>query len=221
MIRIATLMMGVLLLALPSGGQSPSSSQTSDAAKLPALNIPGDTTLLAKLNTNLDLEQSKPGEEVQAETTKDVKQGKDVLLKKGSTLIGHISFVEPPSSKQPENTIGIEFDRVRPKSGPEQSLHLIVRALAPQMEAPSNSTIAGGRGMPGATDKAGVSGRDTAETGGIEPLTTSSVGVSNLPGLELGVRKSTSGQQTTVLAWTKGDVKLKKGAQLVMLVVGQ
>ena len=75
--------------------------------------------------------------------------------------------------------------------------------------------------MPGATDKAGVSGRDTAETGGIEPLTTSSVGVSNLPGLELGVRKSTSGQQTTVLAWTKGDVKLKKGAQLVMLVVGQ
>ena len=50
---------------------------------------------------------------------------------------------------------------------------------------------------------------------------TSSVGVSNLPGVELGLRKSSSGEQTTVLAWSKGDIKLKKESQLVMLVVGQ
>ena len=66
----------------------------------------------------------------------------------------------------------------------------------------------------------GVSGRDHADTGGIEPLNTSSVGVTNLPGLESGLRKSPSGEQTTVLAWTKGDIKLKKGSQLVMLVIG-
>lgn len=221
MVRIATVLLAVLLLWLPSEVQAASNSQTPDASKLPVLNVPGDTTLLAKLNTNLDLGQSKPGDEVQAETTRDVKEGKDVLVKKGSILIGHISFAEPASTKQPDNTVGIEFDRVKPKNGPEQSLHMIIRALAPQVEAPSNSTIAGGRGMPGETDKAGVSGRDRAETGGIEPLSTSSVGVSNMPGLELGLRKSTTGQQTTVLAWAKGDIKLKKGSQLLFLVVGQ
>lgn len=214
MIRIRTFTLGILLTWLAAG-------QTPDAAKLPASNIPGDMTVLAKLNTNLDLEKCTSGDAVEAEATRDVKQGKDVLLKKGSTLIGHVSFVEPASTKQPESMVGIVFDRVRPKNGAEQSLQLIVRALAPQVEVPSNSTVAGGRGMPGETTQAGISGRDRADTGGIEPLETSSVGVSNLPGLELGLRKSTTGQQTTVLAWTKGGVKLKKGSQLAFLVVGQ
>jgi hypothetical protein len=213
--RIATLTLGILLLWLPVRAQTP------DAAKPPVLHVPGDTTLLAKLNTNLDLSRSKTGDEVQAETTHDVKRGKDLLLKKGSTLVGHISFVEPASSKQPGNSIGIVFDRVKPKGGAEQTLHLIVRALAPQSEVPGNTTVAGGRGMPGETTQAGVSGADHADAGGIEPLNTSSVGVSHLPGLELGLRKSPSGEQTTVLAWSKGDIKLKKDSQLVMLVVGQ
>lgn len=215
MMRSAILTLGVLVAWLPTGAQTP------DAGKLPVLNVPGDTAMLAKLNTNLDLSQSKTGDEVQAETTRDVKESKDMLLKKGSILIGHVTFVEPASAKQTENTVGIVFDRVRPKNGSEQSLHLVVRALAPQSEAPAGSQISGGRGIPGETDKAGVTGRDRAETGGIEPLNTSSVGVSNMPGLELGLRKSAGGQQTTVLAWSKGDIKLKKGSQLVMLVVSQ
>jgi len=213
--RIAILVLGILLVWLPTRAQTP------DAAKLPASNVPGDTALLAKLNTNLELSQSKTGDEVQAETTRDVKQGKDTLLKKGSTLIGHVAFVEPASAKQAENSIGIVFDRVKPKNGPEQSLHLIVRALAPESEVPGSTQIAGGRGMPGETTQAGISGRDQADRGGVEPLTTSSVGVSNLPGLSLGLRKSAGGEQTTVLAWGKGDIKLKKGSQVVMLVVGQ
>jgi hypothetical protein len=215
MTRIPTFTLAIFLLSLPTG------AQTTATAKLPALNLPGDTALLAQLNTNLDLEQSKPGDDVQAETTHDVKQGKEVLLKKGSTLMGHISFVEPASVQQPQNMVGIVFDRAKPKNGSDQTLNLVVRALAPQSEVPGNTQIAGGRGMPGETTQAGISGRDQAERGGIEPLSTSSVGVSNLPGLALSLRKSATGQQTTVLASAKGDIKPKKGSQLVMLVVGQ
>jgi len=205
MVRIATFLLGVLLLALPSGGQTPSNSQARDAAKLPALNLPADTALLAKLNTDLDLGQSKAGDEVQAETTEDVRQGKEVLLKKGSIIVGHISFVEPASPKQPDNVVGVQFDRVMPKNGPEQSLHVIVRALAPHVQPAANA-------QPGIPHAQAVS---------IDPLSTSSVGVSNLPGLRLGVRRTTSGQQTTVLAWTKGDIKLKKESQLLTVVVSQ
>jgi hypothetical protein len=205
MAGIATFMLGILLLALPSGGQTPLNSQTRDAAKLLALNLPADTALLAKLNTDLGLRQSKAGDEVQAETTEDVRQGKGVLLKKGSLIVGHISFVEPASPKQPDNVVGVQFDRVMPKNGPEQSLHVIVRALAPHVQPAANA-------QPGIPHAQVVS---------IDPLSTSSVGVSNLPGLRLGVRRTTSGQQTTVLAWIKGDIKLKKESQLLMVVVGQ
>ena len=204
MVRVATFLLGVLLLALPSGGQTPSNSQTRDAAKLPALKIPRDTVLMTKLNTDLDLGQSKAGDEVQAETTEDVREGKEVLLKKGSIIVGHISFVEPAAPRQPDNMVGIQFDRVTPKSGPEQSLHVIVPALAPHAQ-PANLTL-------GVAHPQAVS---------VDPLTTSSVGVSNLPGLRLGVRRTTGGQQTTVLAWTKGNIKLKKESQLLMVAVGQ
>src|ERR1700739_3833954 len=167
MVRVATFLLGVLLLALPSGGQTPSNSQTRDAAKLPALKIPRDTVLMAKLNTDLDLGQSKAGDEVQAETTEDVREGKEVLLKKGSIIVGHISFVEPAAPRQPDNMVGIQFDRVTPKSGPEQSLHVIVRALAPHVQPAANA-------RPGIPHAQAVS---------IDPLSVSSVGVSNLPGL--------------------------------------
>jgi hypothetical protein len=205
MIRIATSLLGVLLLALPSGGRTPSNSQARDAATLPALNLPADTTLLAKLNTDLDLGQSKVVDEVQAQTTEDVKEGKEVLLKKGSIIVGHISFVEPAAPKQLDNMVGIQFDRVMPKNGPEQSLHVIVRALAPHVQPAANA-------RPGIPHVQAVS---------IDPLSTSSVGVSNIPGLRLGVRRTTGGQQTTVLAWTKGDIKLKKESQLLMVAVSQ
>jgi hypothetical protein len=100
--------------------------------------------------------------------------------------------------------VGIAFDRVKPKNGAEQSLHLIVRALAPHAR-PSNL-------LPGVTHPADA---------GIESLNEASVGVSSILGLRLGVRKSGTGQQTTVLAWTKGDIRLKKGSQLVMYVVNR
>jgi hypothetical protein len=190
------------------------------AAK-PALNLPGDTIFLAKLTTNLDLQQCIPGEPVEAEVTHDVKPGKDTLLKKGSILLGHVVLVEVATPKQPDNKVGVVFDGVKTKDGQQQSAHLLIRALAPQMEAPANSTIAGGRGMPGETDHVIASGHDQAETGGIEPLKTSSLGVFAIPGLTLGVRKTSSGQQIVILSWSKGEIRLKKGAQLLMLVVGQ
>jgi hypothetical protein len=217
--RSALIVSGLLaLLWSPAALPNP---QTQEAAKIPPLDIPGDTTLLARLTANLDLGELKIGDEVRIETSEDVKNGKTVLLKKGSMVVGHVSFVEPASNKQTENTVGILFDQVRPKNGTEHSLTVVIRALAPQTEVPSGTTIAGGRGMPGETDKAGISGRDHADTGGIAPLSTSSVGVSNIPGLEIGMRKPAGGQRTSVLTWSKEDIKLKKGYQAVLLVVGQ
>lgn len=197
------------------------SSRAQTAASNPVLNVPGDTIFLAKLTTNLDLQQCTPSEPVEAEVTHDVKQGKDTLLKKGSILLGHVVSVEVATPKQPDNKVGVVFDGVKIKNGSEQSLHLLIRALAPQSEAPASSTIASGRGMPGETDHVIASGHDQAETGGIEPLKTSSLGVFAIPGLTLGMRKISSGQQIVILSWSKGEIRLKKGTQLVMLVVGQ
>lgn len=187
----------------------------------PHSNIPGDTVILAKLMQNLDLQKCAVNDQVEAQTTADVKQGKDVLLKKGSSLLGHIVSVQPPNSSQPESTVVIVFDGVKSKGGPTQSLPLVLRALAPESEAPAASTIAGGRGMPGEDTHAAMGGGDHAEQGGIARLNTSSQGVAGIPNLELGIRKSTTGQHMSLLSWSKGNVVLKKSTQMAFLVVGQ
>jgi hypothetical protein len=191
------------------------------AAQTGALHISGDTVILAKLNANLDLQHTTPGQTVEAQTTADVKQGKTVLLKKGSNLTGHVVSVQPATANQTENTVVIVFDGAQAKNGSSETLHMVIRALAPEEEAQANSTIAGGRGMPGEDTHAAIGGGDHAETGGVPRLNTSSVGVSGIPGLQLEIRKSTTGQQMTALQWSKGEMKLKKSTQVALLVVGE
>jgi len=212
MIRSALLVLIVFGLAILAASQTTPNSQPTG----PALNVPGDTVVLAKLTTILDLQQCTPGEPVEAQTTHDVKAGKEVLLKKGSTLLGHVTSVELASPKQPDNMVGVIFDGVRSKKGSPQTIHLLIRALAPQSERPENSTVAGGRGIPGEFDHVIASGHDETEHGGIEPLTTSSIGVSGLPGLQLRILKTSGGKRVSILAWSKGEIRLKKETQLVV-----
>jgi hypothetical protein len=180
------------------------------------LDLPSDAVVFARLNTDLDLLMAKPGDAVEAQTTEDVKQGKEALLRKGSTLLGHVSSVEPATPSQPETMIGIVFDHLKTKSGPGELLHLLIHALAPEAGEPSNSNIAGGRGMPGATTAATVPGRVSAESPGSGRLTSSSVGVSGFANMRLQIRKDAKGEATSIIVLSKGDVKLKKGAQLLL-----
>jgi hypothetical protein len=215
MIPTGTLLIVAASIFLPLGSQSTTTGPSPATAAINALDLPSDAVVFAKLNTNLDLLQAKPGDIVEAQTTEDVKHGKEALLRKGSTLLGHVSLVEATPS-QPETMIGIVFDRVKTKSGPDESLHLLIHALAPEAGEPSNSTIAEGRGMPGATTAATVPGRVSAETPGSGRLTASSVGVSGFANMRLEIRKDSKGEATSIIVLSKGDVKLKKGAQLLL-----
>ena len=214
MIRTAALLLITVSSSLPPGSRTTTSHQSP--AAINAFSLPPDAVVFAKLSKNLDLQQSKPGDVVEAETTADVKQGKEALLKKGSTLLGHVSLVEPATPSQPETMVGIAFDGVKTKNGPEQSLHLLIHALAPETETSSNSTIAEGRGMPGATTAATVPGRASARGSGGGRLTATSVGVSGFPNIRLEIRKDAKGQVVSIIAVSKGNGELKRGTQLLL-----
>jgi hypothetical protein len=221
MIQIAKLMSASLLLLLTMGAQVASNPQSSGTAPVGALALPRETAILAKLATNLEPQRCKPGDSVEAQTTEDIKQGKEVLLKKGSVLLGHVSVVEPPSATQLETMVGIIFDGVKTKNGPDQSVHLLIRALAPEAEGPENSTLSEGRGMSGATTAATVPGKVSAAGTAGGRLTALSIGVSGFPGVRLENRKEANGQVMTIIALSEPGVKFKKGTQLVLKVAGQ
>jgi hypothetical protein len=186
-----------------------------------ALPIPVDTSFLASLTTPVSIDQLKPGDTIEAQTAQDVKQGHTVLLKKGVTLLGHVDLLQSPTSASSERALVVTFDRVKLKNGEEPQLPLIIQALAPKSDAQlDNVEFANGRGVQGALQSAVPAGHSDATRGTVNPVTTSSHGVQDLPGLELRER-ITNEKHSTVLAASRSGIQLKKGTQLVMKVVTQ
>ena len=178
---------------------------------------------MAKLSTNLSLSQCKPDDPVEAEAKQDIKRGKEVVLKKGSSLLGHVKAVQMPTAEKPEMVVGIVFDGVKmQKTGQQFSLHLIIQALAPEANVDNNGSLADatGTGVQSATRHASVSGHASTVSGDVNPLTTESKGIYDLSGLKLGEQITKTGH-ITVFAFSHNDTRLKKGAQLVMRVVEQ
>lgn len=201
------------------GGQASSSAQSSGSAAAPLapLNLPKGTAFIARLSTDLTALHCKVGDPVDAEARQDVKQGHDVLLKKGSLLLGHIAAVQPPTSDM-QLTVAIVFDSVRTKDGKQYSLPLTIQALAPEADISNNGSLSGGRGLDAAVNSAAVKHHDSTLKGSTNQLDTTSTGVYDLPGMKLS-DQTTNGTHYSLLVSSTGDFKLKKGAQLVMEVV--
>jgi hypothetical protein len=216
--------LGSLLVfpGIPDVFASQASTPAQAKPAIEALKLPAGTAFLAKLSTDLSASQCKPGDPLEAEVTQDIKQGHDVLLKKGSALLGHVAEVNVSTSDTPHLIVAIAFDSVRMKDGKGFSLNLVIQALAPEADMDSNGSLTDftGTGMTNATRIAGVKGHSSTVNGSINHLTPTSTGVYDLQGLALE-DQTANGARFSTLAFSKGHFRLKKGAQLVMKVVSR
>lgn len=206
MLRAGVLVAAALMLAIPSLAQSNAPS----GAAATTLNIPSSLGIVARLQTDLDATKNKPGDVVEADTVRDLKQGHDMLLKKGSTLIGHIVKVQSSEGGTP-SMIVILFEQVNPKGGQTETLDALIAALAP---APTTQTdsLQDGRGMAQTNINSAVSGDKDLGNGG--ELLATSVGVHGFRGVTLGTAVEAAKHYSTIQS-TSGEVKIKKGAQVV------
>jgi hypothetical protein len=203
MLRAGVLLAAALLMAMPSFAQS-------NAPAGAALNIPSGQGIETKLQTDLDANTNKAGDAVQAETIRDLKHGRDMLLKKGSMLTGHIVKVQTIAEGTP-SLIVILFDQVTPKGGQAEKLEALMTALAPAPTVQTDS-LQDGRGMMQTNINAAVAGDKDLGNGG--ELTSNSVGVHGFRGVTLATALQ-SGKQYSTIQSTSGDLKIKKGAQIV------
>jgi hypothetical protein len=183
------------------------------------INLPKDTAILATLETSLDASHTKTGDPVAAITLQDVKQGHQVVLKKGSTLTGHVEEVIPFATGGGQSTIGIIFDSATPKDGAQASLNVEIRALSLAANV-KNDTIIDGRGMAQSANNATVSGHENASTGSVSQLSLTSTGVYGMKGLSLAVEidKDT---HISLINSSVSDVRLGRGSQVLFRAVGE
>ena len=155
------------------------------------------TTLQAELTKSIDAKKAKQGDEVAAKLTQDVKSSGQVVLHKGTKLVGHVTEVQAKSKENGESKLGIAFDKAVLKGGEEMAFTGVIQALAPPVQGSLSAT----------TDTAGNvgsgigSGSGTAMGGG----RTSSGGASSAP-MGGGVVNSTVGNAANTVNNTAGSV---------------
>lgn len=103
--------------------RSPNGKPDSDATAIQA-----GTKVSAELQSSLDAKTAKPGDEVSARVTQNVKENGQVVIRKGDHLAGHVTEVKSGAPASGGSAVGVSFDRL--VSGNASSeLHTVVSAI--------------------------------------------------------------------------------------------
>ncbi len=117
--------------AKTSGNASGSSSTSASAqAGQNSASLSAGTTFEAALAGSLDARKNKEGDQVVAHTTQAVKSDGQVVIPKGSKLIGHVTQAKARAKGESESALGIVFDKAVLKNGQEMPIHVMIQALA-------------------------------------------------------------------------------------------
>jgi hypothetical protein len=177
---VTTLFLGTAFFTASAYGARQAGPETPVNAEHPSATLEGGVTMNATLSESVDAKRSKPGDAVAAKTTSATQSGGQVLLPKGTKLVGHVTESKARAKGESDSTLGIAFDKAVLKDGREIALnHVAVAALAaPPAEssfAAQNDLSAGGGGVGGANPGGRMSGGGGAP-GGVRSATGAVVG---------------------------------------------
>jgi hypothetical protein len=87
-------------------------------------------TIPVSLEKSVDARKNRAGDEILARTTENVNSKRQILIPKGSKLVGHVTEVRAKAKDESQSVLGIRFDRAVLKDGHEIPLAVSIQALA-------------------------------------------------------------------------------------------
>jgi hypothetical protein len=242
-------LLGSASLALAQGAASPQASPQNDgmAQQGTAPQIAPGSVIPVQLTKSIDAKKTKSGDEVVAQVTQDMKTNSgEVIVPKGTRVVGHVTEVQARSKEQKESEVGIAFDHAMLKNGSEMHMPASIQAIiAPQNANPnangggndqpgglsgggSPSSAAGGRsaGMGGSAASPAASNMPSssdasanAQTGSSAhgPISANTQGIVGISDLNLTSAASKPSQGSLVSS-EKNNVKLESGTLMLLRV---
>lgn len=193
------------------------------------------SNLQAELQNTLDVRKASVGDEVMLKTTQSIKQDGQVVIPKGSELIGRVTEVQQRAKNGAASKLGLVFDRL--KNGGTvtpitASVVSIINAnaaasagsmldsdLSGSGSSTTRSSSGGGGGLLGGVTNTvgGVVNSTTQTVGAVTDTagqtvgsTTSTVG-RTVNGLQISTSASGSAQSSTTLSSLGNNIRLEKG----------
>ena len=193
-----------------------------------ALN-PG-TTLQAELTKSVDTKKVKSGDEVTAKLMQDAQADGNLVLHKGSKLVGHVTDAQMKTKENAQSKLGIIFDKAILKGGQEVAFKGIILSLTAPAEPPPSSL---GGGNMDRNVGGGPSIGPVAMGGAVRPSpapVSSAGGTVRNPAddsMNNSANRTASGSPTTttskvqasVITSTDHSIKLESGTQMILQVI--
>ncbi len=112
----------------------------------------------AELSKSLDAKKAKPGDPVVAKVTQDMVANGQVVIRRGSKLMGHVTEAKAKAKGDDATEIGIAFDSVVVKGGQQQPIHTVIQALGAPVVAAIPTDVGEGGGGGGGYGGGGYGG---------------------------------------------------------------
>jgi hypothetical protein len=224
MTRLGAAITLALVSAVSAGAQSAPGNppDTPPQSNLPlknasaSLSLPNGTGIVGALTTNLDTKHSKVGDRVEVEVTQDVKPAGQVLLRRGSHITGQVALAYAFSKGDSTAKLEIVLDKVVAKSGEQIPTYLAIYALAAKND-PTKEDLQDGRGLNATSTRAGINGGlGRPGDGLLKPDTKGVIGLESLRLTPL----ARDNPPTSLVRSESKDVRLEKGTEIVLVVVG-
>jgi hypothetical protein len=174
-----------------TASQETSASAAKSGAQA-ASALQAGSTVQAQLEKPVDARKNKVGDEVVAKTTHDVKSNGQVVIPKGSKLIGHVTEVKAHSKDEATSAVGIAFDHAVLKNGGEMPLAMSIQAIG---RSQASAAAMEDSGMPGNAGAMGSAGARSSGGGGglVGGVGSTAGGVVNTAGNAAGGAVNTAG----------------------------
>jgi hypothetical protein len=217
------------------------SPATPDSTAAAAPRIAPGSVIPVELTKTIDAKKAKPGDEVVAKVTMDLKTNSgEVLVPKDTKVTGHVTEAQARSKDQKESQVGIAFDHATLKDGSVALPMSIQAVIAPVNNENSGAGVdqgpAAGGSAPaspaGAGRSGGMSGQTQASTpspnavpttgtdnqqGSARPqINGNTQGVVGIANLKLDAGQNAT--QGSVLSSEKNNVKVESGTMLLLKV---
>jgi hypothetical protein len=210
-------------------------SNTSASKNGKNIDIASGTQITGQLQNSLDVQKAKVGDEVVLKTTSAVKQNGQVVIQKGSRLIGHVTEVQQRAKGQAASKVGVLFDTLA-QGGNQIPISAVITSITQARASSSvgddissdvsgsSSTTAstrssGGGGLLGGVGNTvgGVVNSTTQTVGGVTNTvgqtvgnTTQTVG-GTLRGIQISQSTDASASGGSTLSLNGGNLRLDKG----------
>ena len=210
---------------------STTTSKTSVSKNGGDVVLQSGTQIAGQLQNSLDAQKAQVGDQVVLKTTKAIKQNGQVVVEKGSRLIGRVTEVQQKGKGNATSKVGILFDRLEQgkTSLPIDAAIVSLTQVRANVKNEVDSDVSGNSSTRTTTKNSndgGLLGGVTNTVGGVVNTTTQTVGdatstagqtvngaTGTVGGIVKGVQVSTgaSAEGGSMLSLQGGNLRLEKG----------